>query len=283
MNPAPSPTELMRRHLACPKCRADVRIENHRYACVSCGHEGELRDGVFLAKPLETGHYFDDLHEVMQEGNETPEIREMCYSKQSELLEEMIRPGDVVVDIGCGPVVHFEKPHDCVLIGVDPSFNSIRSNSQLDIRVFGNAESMPLRDRSVDRISLFYSIHHMIGQTQAETRTNVTAALRECGRVIREGGTVVVFDMSPWWPVWQAERLVWNRARKALADKLDMFFWRDSALQRLAGAAFSFKQFEARNFSVSPFLVFPPVFSLPGLKVPRFLYPFDIKMYKWSF
>jgi len=283
MNADSTDISSMQKYLACPKCHADIRISDQLYRCLTCGDVGQLRDNVFLARPLDRGHYFDDLHEVMQEGNETPEIREMCYSKQSDILEEMIRPGDVVVDIGCGPAIHFEKPCDCVLIGVDPSFNSIRANSKLDIRVCGNAESMPLRDRSVDRISLFYSIHHMIGQTQAETRANVTAALRECGRVIREGGTVVVFDMSPWWPAWQAERLVWNRARKALADKLDMFFWRESALQRLASAAFSFKQFEARNFSVSPFLVFPPVFSLPGLKVPRFLYPFDIKMYKWSF
>src|SRR6185436_5695555 len=204
----------------------------------SCASEGELRDGVFLAKPLSAGHYFDDLHGLMQQGNESQEIQEMCYSQQSSVMTELIRPGDVVLDIGCGPIVHFERPDDCVVIGVDPSFESIRANGQLDIRVFGNAESLPLRDRSVDRISLFYSIHHMVGQTKAETGANVTAALRECGRVIREGGTVVVFDMSPWWPVWQAERYAWNRARKTLADKLDMFFWRDSALQRLASAAF---------------------------------------------
>jgi len=283
MNPAPSPADLIRRHLACPKCRAELRVENHRYVCISCGSEGELRDGVFLARPLSAGHYFDDMHCLMQQGNESQEIQEMCYSQQSSVMTELIRPGDVVLDIGCGPIVHFERPDDCVVIGVDPSFESIRANGQLDIRVFGNAESLPLRDRSVDRISLFYSIHHMVGQTKAETGANVTAALRECGRVIREGGTVVVFDMSPWWPVWQAERYAWNRARKTLADKLDMFFWRDSALQRLASAAFSFKRFEAKNFRVSPFLVFPPVFSLPGLRLPRFLYPFDIKMYKWSF
>ena len=142
---------------------------------------------------------------------------------------------------------------------------------------------MPLRDGSVDRISLFYSIHHMIGQTVAENRDNVTAALRECGRVMRPGGTLVVFDMSPYWPVWQVQRLMWNQARKTLADKLDMFFWRDGVLQRLAEGAFPARRVETETFSVSPFLVFPPVFSLPSLKLPRFLYPFDIKMYKWSF
>lgn len=279
----PSAANLIQSYLACPTCRAEIRVTEREYKCVSCGATGEIRDGVFLAKPLAVAHYFDDMHQLMQEGNQSPAIREMCYSQQSRILSSMIRPGDVVVDIGCGPVVHFEKPEDCVLIGVDPSFDSIRANRKLDIRVFGSAAAMPLRDRSVDRISLFYSIHHMIGQTVAENQDNVTAALRECGRVMRPGGTLVVFDMSPWWPVWQAQRLMWNQARKALADKLDMFFWRDGALRRLAEGAFPGRKVETETFSISPFLVFPPVFSLPGLKLPRFLYPFDIKMYKWSF
>jgi len=219
----------------------------------------------------------------MQRSNKLPEVWELCYAQQSRLASELIRPGDVVVDIGCGPVIHFEKPQDCVLIGVDPSFASIRVNEALDIRVFGGAEAMPLRDRSVDRVFFFYSIHHMTGQTVKENMTNLTTALRECGRVVRERGTLVIFDMNPWWPAWQAQRLTWDGAKKVLADKLDMFFWRGSVLQCLAKNSFSAKAFESRTFSVSSFLMFPPVFRLPNLKVPRFLYPFDIKMYKWSF
>ena len=283
MNTDPSSQALMQAHLACPACHSRILIEGQRYACTACAHSGEIRDNVFFAKPLANAHYFDDMHQLMQEGNQSPEIREMCYDQQSRILAGMIRPGDVVVDIGCGPVVHFDKPKDCVLIGIDPSFDSIRVNARLDIRVFGSAASMPLRDDSVDRICLFYSIHHMIGHTVQENEVNVRAALRECGRAIRPGGTLVVFDLSPWWPFWHAQRLGWNRARQSLSDKLDMFFWRDSVLQRLAEGAFGEKTFESENFRISPFLVFPPVFSLPELKVPRFLYPFDVKMYKWSF
>jgi ubiquinone/menaquinone biosynthesis C-methylase UbiE len=281
--PNPVATDLIQRHFACPKCRAEIRVEAHRYTCVRCGSQDEIRDGIFLAKPLSNGHYFDDMHRLMQRGNQSAEIWTLCYAQQSRIAAGLIRPGDVVLDIGCGPAIHFERPQDCVLIGVDPSFDSLRANQALDVGVFCGAEAMPLRDRSVDRIFFFYSIHHMVGQTVEENTANLAAALRECGRVVREGGTVVIFDMSPWWPAWQAQKLAWNRARKTLADKLDMFFWRDSALRRLAATVFSAKSFEERRFSVSPFLAFPPVFSLPNLKVPRLLYPFDIKMYQWSF
>ena len=96
MNSASSTADLIRQHLACPKCKAELRVANHRYACISCGSEGELRDGVFLAKPLSAGHYFDDMHCLMQQGNESREIQEMCYSQQSSVMTELIRPGDVV-------------------------------------------------------------------------------------------------------------------------------------------------------------------------------------------
>lgn len=280
----PSPKDLIARYLVCPTCRAgNLETSAGGYRCVACGRCGEIRDGVFLTRPLETSHYFDDLHSVMQQGNEDPAIWTMCYAQQSGLATALIKRGDVVLDIGCGPVVHFARREDCVLVGVDPSFESIRANRSIDLAVFGSAEALPFSDRSVDRIFFFYSIHHMIGNVVEENVANLTAAFHEARRVVRESGDLVIFDMSPWWLAWQAQLLAWNHARRLLAEKLDMFFWHKRALSRLAHDAFAELSFEAKSFSVSPFLVFPPVFSLPRLKVPRFLYPFDIMMYKWSF
>jgi ubiquinone/menaquinone biosynthesis C-methylase UbiE len=280
----PSLESLYEKHLGCPKCHArSLAIENAGYRCLNCPQAGVIRDGVFLARPLKDGHYFDELHGVMQAGNEEADIWSMCYEQQSRLAAELIKAGDVVLDVGCGPKIHFERPKDCVLMGIDPSFESIRSNKSLDIRIFGAAEALPLPDDSVDRMFFFYSIHHMIGQTVDENFANVEAALREAGRVVRDGGDVMMFDMSPWWPAWHAQKLAWNQARKVLAGKLDMFFWRESALRSLARGVFSEKKFETRAFSVSPFFVFPPVFSLPQFRLPRFMYPFDIMMYRWSF
>ena len=280
---SPVPVDLIQKHLACLQCKGVLTAADGRYRCPGCDRAYDYSDGVFFAKESKAAHYFDAAHQVMQVGNQSHEIATLCYTEQSRLAVEMIRPGDVVLDIGCGPTINYEKPTDCVLIGMDPSFESIRANKALDIRIFGGAENAPLADRSVDRIFLFYSIHHMVGKTVEENAANLAASLRECGRVMRENGTLTVFDMSPWWPAWQAQKLGWNAARGALEDKLDMFFWRDSALQRLAETVIAAKSFSSHKFKVSPFLMFPPAFGLPNFKVPRFLYPFDVMMYKWTF
>lgn len=279
----PLPIDLVQQHLACIQCKGALTRAEGRYTCPACERSYDFADEVFFAKERKATHYFDAAHQVMQVGNESQEISTLCYAEQGRITTGLIQPGDVVVDIGCGPTIHYEKPADCVLIGIDPSFESIRANKALDIRIYGGAEAAPFADKSVDRIFLFYSIHHMVGRTVAENAANLAASLRECGRVMKDKGTLVVFDMSPWWPAWQAQKLAWNAARGVLADKLDMYFWRKSALQRLAETAVSAKAFSSHTFKVSPFLMFPPAFGLPNLRVPRFLYPFDVNMYKWTF
>lgn len=278
-----APIDPIRKYLACTECKGALDFNHDKYSCPVCQRQYGFDEGVFCARERISQHYFDTKHQVMQVGNTSPEIMALCYSNQAQVAAELIREGDVVLDIGCGPTVHYERPKGSVLIGLDPSFDSLCANSKLDLRAFGGAENMPLADKSVDRIFFFYSIHHMIGQTVAENTANLTAALQECRRVVRDQGNLVIFDMSPWWPAWQAQRITWNRARITLEDKLDMFFWRESALEKLAGPILSAKNYSSSTFSVSPFLTFPPMFSLPNLKVPRFMYPFDIKMYNWSF
>lgn len=280
---SPVPVDLIQKHLACVQCKGALTASEGRYSCPACNRGYDFADGVFYAKESKAAHYFDAVHQVMQVGNQSDEIAALCYTKQSRIAVGSIKPGDVVLDIGCGPTINYAKPADCVLIGLDPSLESIRANKAVDIRIFGGAENAPLADKSVDRIFLFYSIHHMVGKTVEENTANLAASLRECGRVMRDNGSLMVFDMSPWWPAWQAQKLGWNTARGVLADKLDMFFWRESALQALAEKTISAKGFSSETFKVSPFLMFPPAFGLPNFKVPRFLYPFDVKMYKWSF
>ena len=153
----------------------------------------------------------------------------------------------------------------------------------MDLRVYGTAEAIPVPDRSLDGIVCFYSIHHMTAQHVSENRGMVTAVFREFARVIRPGGNLLIFDLSPWWPFSSLENMTWNLARRLLGPTLDMFFWERSKLANLGREMFPRAKLDVETFRNSPFLVFPPVFSFPVLKIPRFLYPFQINLYNWKF
>src|SRR5205823_2050150 len=119
--------------------------------------------------------------------------------------------------------------------------------------------------------------------TIAENRRTAVQAFREFGRVIKPGGELLVFEVSPWRPVWLTERLLWNAAKKLIGPKLDMFFYSSQAYEALGRAALPGTSYSLESFRASKLSTFPPVFSLPWLRVPRLLYPFDVNLYRWHF
>ncbi len=279
-NPA-DPEHIHRSLLACPKCHGSLRFLGDRAACESCNAEVPLRDGVVVAREPATKSYFDDVFEVMQAGNHAPGTWDIFYAEQAAAVEKMIGPGQVVVDIGCGPELPYAK-NGAVVVGVDASFNSIRANKVVDLRVFASAAEMPLRDDVADVIVCFYSVHHMTGKTVAENRAIVRQVFREFSRVLKPSGRLLVFDMSPWFPFATAEELTWNSARRRIGSGLDMFFWKDWQLKDVGLEALPGAKFSIRRFGRSPLRTFPPIFSKPALRLPKFMYPFDINLYAWE-
>ena len=74
----------------------------------------------------------------------------------------------------------------------------------------------------MDVVLAYYAIHHMTGRSLAENPRNLEAAFRELGRVVKPGGDLLVFEVSPWRAVWLAEKLLWDTAKAVIGDKLDM-------------------------------------------------------------
>ena len=242
-----------------------------------------IADGVVVLGERAKASYFDDRHEVMDHGKSCKGTWCLCYASQATVVELVLRPGTVVLDVGCGPSLPYKKPDDCFVIGLEASFESIRVNEALDMRVYGTAAALPLPAASIDTILCFYSLHHMTGGNVAESRATLTRVFHELGRVVKPGGELLVFEVSPWPPAWLAEKAVWNWARQAIGTRLDMFFYPEHEYRAfgrltLPGAAFS-----KQSFGTSMLSTFPPAFSLPWLRVPRLLYPFDVNLYRWQF
>jgi SAM-dependent methyltransferase len=273
--------EIRRTVLACPKCQGPVRETVESATCTGCGYACPKLDDILMIQQEPRESYFDARYETMDAGNREPGVWSFCYEKQVDYLRRVAKEGAVVVDVGCGPAPVYGAQSGWYLIGVDPSLQSLRANSHLDLKIFGTAEQMPLAQACADVVTCFYSVHHMVGDRVVDAEKNVAAALKEFRRILRPGGSILVFDMSPWWPAWLAQKATWNLARKVLGGKLDMFFWHWRALQALADGPLSDTELDLCSFDAAWNTTFPPVFSAPWLRLPRILYPMQPRLYHW--
>jgi ubiquinone/menaquinone biosynthesis C-methylase UbiE len=273
---------LVEKLLACPRTHLPLTVSGQDISCPGSSFTGTIRDEVAIMMPSAQASYFDDKFEVMRSGHESEGEWSFCYAQQTELLSSYLRAGQVVLDVGCGPSLPYQKPPGALIVGLEPSFHSIRVNHEVDLRVYGSATEIPMADHSVDIVACFYSIHHMVGATKRENEAIVARAFAEFGRVLKPGGMLFVFEMTPVTLFSLLQAVCWNSVRRLVPSKLDMYFWSAKALaetgrRHLPAGSILEKVF----FGASAFTTFPPAFSLPWIKVPRLVYPLDAKLYKW--
>ena len=277
--------------LVCPKCLGALARREDAFVCLwgRCGFRGVIADGIITMVPtteaeMTARSVFDDQFPVMMHSSDAPGSHMAFYAQQAAEFWRCLRwsGARTVLDIGCGPKLRYDLPPEAVLIGIDLSYESLRHNLDLDVRLFGSATILPLPAESVDAVVCSYALHHMVGQTVDENHKLLRRTLSECVRVLRPGGILVVFEVTPWWPVWALQRLAWTVLRGRRTEFLGVFFWRRRELEIAArwympvGTRFTY-----RAIRVSPFLVFPFAFTLPRLRLPRLLYPFEIAVYSW--
>ena len=268
--------------LSCPIGRGKLAVTGGVITSGEPAFRGEIVDDVAVMTGSIQKSFFDDKFETMQKGHESEGEWAFCYAQQTALLTSYLRSGQVVLDVGCGPSLPYSKPPGVMVVGLEPSFESIRVNRDVDLRVNGTATTIPMGDSSVDVIVCFYSIHHMVSRTVRETHEKVGRVFREFGRVLRPEGSLFVFEMTPIVPFYALQSLLWNPIRRLAPRTLDMYFWSASSLaavgrDNLPRGAILEKLF----FGTSAFTAIPPVFNLPWLKLPRIFYPLDAKLYRW--
>jgi len=114
--------------------------------------------------------------------------------------------GKVVVDVGCGPGNLFATLGGApsALIGVDVAKGSLHMAKELGYTpLLADAHDLPLRSEFADIVAVNGSIHHM---------ENMSDAIRECARLVRPGGYVVI-DHDPQKSAWEFRglgKLLWK-------------------------------------------------------------------------
>ena len=106
------------------------------------------------------------------------------------------QPGQVLVDIGCGPGTYHPllALHDVHIVALDRSLGMVQESrrqaeqQRLPVAVLqADAQALPLREVTCDRVLAAHMLYHVPDQL---------AALREMRRVLRPGGRVVIVTIA---------------------------------------------------------------------------------------
>lgn len=146
-----------------------------------------------------------------------------------------LRPTDVVLDVGGGTggvsarVAHAVRR----VVVIEPSAALVRrgrGRSPRSLFVRGDGTRLPVADARVDVVLLIEVLHHV---------ADADAVLRECARVLRPGGRILIEEVEFGGPIgavarWAERRLfggVWPRDRAGLCAALERVGMRPTVLE----------------------------------------------------
>jgi ubiquinone/menaquinone biosynthesis C-methylase UbiE len=142
---------------------------------------------------------------------------------EARLLDDALRPGARVLEIGCGRTTRLEQRRAWIaeLVGVDVDVEAGSENPALDRFVAADCcAQLPFGDRRFDLVYANFVVEHL---------EQPRAAFAEWRRVLRPGGALIVITTNIANPVMRAARLLPQHARVAVkrrsagADRRDVF------------------------------------------------------------
>ncbi|MDB9822860.1 class I SAM-dependent methyltransferase [Deltaproteobacteria bacterium] len=109
------------------------------------------------------------------------------YKPVIEQISDKIRPGSVILDVGCGPTCATQLFSSGLKIFLDPLMNSYRMTYKMTLpegdKISGTAEKIPLKDNSADVVFCVNALDHMISPG---------AALNEMRRTLKQDGFFIL-------------------------------------------------------------------------------------------
>ncbi len=186
------------RLLQCPTCSSrDLIVTDDGVACTACGADYPRRDGYLDLMPR--GVAFGYVSKYVSEEEEL--AHELDYRDlappllaagvRNRALQRLLdlRPGDVVLDSGCGNAKFAAWNADRVrlMVGVDPATLFADEAVNTVALIQGDARRLPFADGVFDKAFSIDVLEHF-------PREVIDAYLRETARALRPGGRFLVFS-----------------------------------------------------------------------------------------
>jgi len=140
------------------------------------------------------------------------------YSSIRASTDEALRGIDRLLDVGNGGTFDYDAGLVREVVAVDLFLEDL-SPAEFPPNVIarnGSALDIPEPDETFDGVVMSMLLHHLVGATVSECRSNVSRAIAEAFRVLKPGGRLVVVESCV--PVWfyAFERLVFPVASRLI-------------------------------------------------------------------
>jgi len=200
----------------CPVCKGPCEKKGSALVCVRCAKtyapEGKvltMLPGNVTEREAAQMDYYEELyanpaaHEIYDRGIVENYFYELLNERYFfSVLNEKIKPGSIVLDIGCGGgniARHLHAAPAC-LINVDISKEALRHAAQFSkgnsCYIQASGFSLPFQDNSFDYVVTYGFLHHI---------EDLRALLTEVRRVLKPHGLFIAFEPSaryPWLNLW---------------------------------------------------------------------------------
>lgn len=214
--------------------------------------------------------YFDTHAESYAE--EIMAIQPVFYENTAKLINSAIRCSASVLDIGNGGVVNYAFSHLERLVCGDltVSQRAARKYEQFENISFVEADILKLHgysDGEFDTVIVSAVIHHLAVSTLSETHETVDRAIKECLRVLKPGGRLLIIESTVNRAFEIAERLLYPVMQAFFkAVKFDTVYQYSarSLLKKLSALGLVV---EHARIDVGPYI------WIMGKKLPTFLMP----------
>ena len=144
--------------------------------------------------------YADDYRDIHTDNVKKVSGEESDYFTEYKIVEisRYMENAEAFLDFGCGDGntgVYFTKRYGCDYYGIDVSSESIRKANERNLPgcVFMEYDGVriPFEDDKFDVVFMACVLHHI----DPDIREGL---LRECRRVLKPGGKMIIFEHNPW-------------------------------------------------------------------------------------